>query len=97
MARSYSFTDLGRAPYRFVPPGQRSYSSRPTLPYVVLQRLTPFVAGYRWVFGLVMASFEYATLVLLRRTWPEERRSLNAIWYAAVVPMATLAWFRFNS
>ena len=57
MARTYSFTDLDRAPYRYVAPGQQSYEFPPlTLPFIALQRLAPVEQVYRLVFGLVMAA-----------------------------------------
>ena len=97
-ATRYSLTDLDRMPYRFVPPHEHPYEFPPlTIPSLLLGRASfGSRLAFTWLLGLTMAGFELASLGLLRRAWPEHRRSLNRFWYVVVVPLGPLAWFRHD-
>jgi hypothetical protein len=96
-ATHYSLFHLDHFPYRYTPHHQQTYEFPPfTLPYLDLQRIFTTRVSYVWAFALTMAVFEYASLLVLRHSWPELRRRFNVVWYASVVPMALLGWFRFD-
>ena len=97
-ASRYSLVHLDRMPYRFVPRGEHSYEFPPlTVAFLALQHLSfRSRTAFTWLLGTTMAAFELASLILLRRAWPEHRRGLNRFWYATVVPLGLLAWFRYD-
>ena len=97
-SKHFSLIDPARMPYRFAPHGQHSYEFPPlTIPFLVLGRVSfGSLTTFTWLFGTVMAGFELGSLAVLRAAWPEWRRSLNWIWYASVVPLALLGWFRHD-
>jgi hypothetical protein len=71
----------------------------PPLPLLALPLVGRWVGSLvtaRLLFGTVMAGFEFGALVALRRAWPELRGELTFWWNAAVLPVAVLAWFRFD-
>jgi hypothetical protein len=65
----------------------------PMVPATLLEvAVTPFTV----LFATLMAVAEYASLELLRARWPERARSLSRYWYAVIVPLSTVAYFRFD-
>ncbi len=97
-ARHFSLVDPARMPYRYVPPHHHAYEFPPlTVPFLALERVAfGSKAVFTWLFALSMAGFELGSLAVLRRTWPEHRRSLDQFWYGAVVPLGLVCWFRHD-
>lgn len=82
-----------RLPYRDVP-----FEFPPlTVGFLILRKIPSLTYfEYRWLFALVMIGFEYGSLVVLRRAWPELCRRITLSWYLTVVPVSLLGWFRFD-
>jgi hypothetical protein len=66
------------------------------LPMVPATFLRHAVSVFTVIFATLMALAEYASLELLRARWPERARSLSRFWYAVVIPLSTVAYFRFD-
>lgn len=66
------------------------------LPMAPATFLKDAVSVFAVIFATLMALAEYATLELLRARWPERARSLSRYWYAVVIPLSTVAYFRFD-
>jgi hypothetical protein len=58
-----------------------------------------FVAhnAFVMVVGLTMAVAELAALELLRRSHPDQARAITIGWYALLIPIAPVVWFRFDA
>ena len=68
-----------------------------TLPFLLLEKASfGSRAVYLSLFAAVTVSLELASLESLRRAWPGHDRDLTWIWTASVLPIATLAYFRFD-
>jgi len=82
-----------RLPYRDVPLEFPPF----TVAFLVLRKIPSLTYfQYRWLFALVMVGFEYGSLTVLRKAWPELAPRITAAWYLTVVPVSLLAWFRFD-
>lgn len=88
----------GRMSWHRLPYSSVRYEFPPlTLPFLALAKLPGMTYfWYRWVFGIVMVAFEYGSLCVLRRAWPDLGHRLNVMWSLAVLPVALLGWFRFD-
>lgn len=53
-------------------------------------------AVYLSMFAAVTVVLELTSLEMLRRTWPDGDRELTGIWSVTVLPVAALAYFRFD-
>jgi hypothetical protein len=71
----------------------------PPLPLLTLPLVGHWVGPLlvaRILFGCLMAGLELTALEQLRRAWPEHHRDLTRWWSVSVIPVALLAWFRFD-
>lgn len=66
-----------------------------TLVPTTLALLPGGVTVFMFAFPTAMAGAEYASLVLLRRSWPSLARSVTLFWYGGL-PLSVIAYFRFD-